>query len=154
MSITQNQDIDFYEIKRDTQDANDKINQEYFDVTEAVNNGDVACSLDSAIEMRNLGGVPADNVVNDMETLVLDKGTDQQKVDYAIELAPIFGRSVSPIYEYVQSLTQEQKSQLIGLKALSRQQALQQLKQMFPNTVVEETTEEMDNANGMASVMV
>ena len=154
MSKTQTDDIDFYAIKCDTQDANDKINQEAFDVSEAVSNGDIARTLDTAIEMRNLGGTPTDNVVTEMETLILDKGTDQQKVDYAVELAPVFGRSVSTIYDYVQGLSEEQRSKLIGLKALNRQQALQQLKQMFPNTLVEEATEEMDNANGIASVMV
>ena len=154
MSKTQTDDIDFYAIKCDTQDANDKINQEAFDVSEAVSNGDIARTLDTAIEMRNLGGIPTDNVVTEMETLILDKGTDQQKVDYAVELAPVFGRSVSTIYDYVQGLSEEQRSKLIGLKALNRQQALQQLKQMFPNTLVEEATEEMDNANGIASVMV
>lgn len=154
MSKTQTNNIDFYAIKCDTQDANDKINQEAFDVSEAVSNGDIARTLDTAIEMRNLGGIPTDNVVTEMETLILDKGTDQQKVDYAVELAPVFGRSVSTVYDYVQGLSEEQRSKLIGLKALNRQQALQQLKQMFPNTLVEEATEEMDNANGIASVMV
>lgn len=154
MSTTQNQDIDFYAIKCDTQDACHKIVEEAFEVSEAVSLGDVARSLDGAIEMRNLGGVPADNVMDDMETLVLDKGTDQQKVDYAIELAPVFGRSISTIYDYISKLSEEDKSKLIGLNTLNKQQALQQLKQMFPNTLVQETAEEMDNANGIASVMV
>ena len=153
MAETQTNDIDFYAIQRDTQDAGAKIKKCNMKVVQAVEDGDVSRTLDTAIEMRNLGGIPDSEVIQEMKDLVVDKGTDQQMVDFATELAPVLGCSISEIYEYILGLSDEARSKLIGLKALKRQQALQQLLTMFPNTMVKETVDERDNANGIAKGM-
>ncbi|MBR7091525.1 MAG: hypothetical protein IKC79_03655 [Clostridia bacterium] len=154
MAKTQTNDIDFYAIQCDAADARAKIAEDTIAVQQAVSDGDVSRTLDTAIDLRNLGGVVDADTAESMESLILDKGTTQQKVDYAIEVASILGRSVSTIYDDIQGMTPEERAELVGLRTLKKLQATQVLHAMLPNTLVEEASEELENSNGMASMMV